>query len=204
VKIVTRGLLALVAAISIGALPTAAHAERVVHNDARGDLIYQTYNPETSESGEEPAPSATVGDVVRTAVRHRTSNVFVAVTFADLRRADDLSGHVLRLVTNEGLKRNVFLEVTKENPRGSLSMSKSAGPRVTCKGLSRDIDYSTEVLKFAIPRSCLGSPSWVRVGFMSYRYPDSSSYNGYIDDANKNQSYGGSAGPALGDRVSRN
>jgi len=42
----------------------------------------------------------------------------------------------------------------------------------------------------------------VRVGFGTLRYPDSPSYNGFIDDANLDSTYGSQA-PALGDRVSQ-
>jgi hypothetical protein len=202
-KNVSRGLLALAAAVSIGALPSAAHAERVVHNDAHGDVIYQTFDPETGESTEEVNPAVTAGDILRTAVRHRTSKVFVAISFADLRRDDATGGHFLRLVTNENLKRNVFLEVTKANPRGRLSFSKANGAPIACKGLSRDIDYSAETLRFEFPRSCLSNPRWVRVGFGTFRYPDSDSYNGFVDDANLDSKYGTQA-PALGERVRRN
>jgi hypothetical protein len=203
VKNVSRGLLALVAAVSIGALPGAAHAERVVHKDAKGDVTYSTYDPETGESTEEVNSTVKGGDILRTVVRHRTSKVFVAIDFADLRRDDATGGHFLRLVTNEGVKRNAFLEVTKEKPRGTLSFSKSSGAPVTCKGLARDIDYTANTLSFEIPRSCLSNPKWVRVGFGTFRYPDSDSYNGFIDDANLDSRYGQQA-PALGDRVSRN
>lgn len=202
-KNVSRGLLALVAAVSIGALPSAAHAERVVHKDAHGDVTYQTYDPDTGESGESVDPTVKAGDILRTVVRHKTDKVFVAIDFADLRRSDATGGHFLRLVTNEGLKRNAFLEVTEENPRGRLSFSKATGEPVTCKGLSRDISYADETLSFEVPRSCLSNPRWVRVGFGTFRYPVSDSYNGFIDDAQLDGTYGSEA-PALGQRVSRN
>lgn len=200
-KNVSRGLLALAAAVSIGALPGAAHAERVVHNDAHGDVNYSTYDEETG-THDEVNPSVKPGDIQRIAVRHKTNKVFVAVSFADLRRADASGGHFLRLVTNEGVKRNIFLETSKENPRGTLYFSKQNGGPIECKGLSRDIDYSAETLKFEVPRSCLGGPRWVRVGFQTIRYPDASVEGAYIDDATKDSTYGSQ--PALGDRVSKN
>ena len=43
----------------------------------------------------------------------------------------------------------------------------------------------------------------MRVGFGTFRYPVSDSYNGFIDDAQLDGTYGSEA-PALGERVSRN
>lgn len=202
-KTVSRGLLALVAAVSIGALPTAAHAERVVHDDARGDLTYSWYDEESGEMGTAPAPEEQAGDVTRTVVRHRTWNVFVAVSFADLRRADASSGHFLRVVTNEGLRRNVMIDVSAERPRGMMSFYTDKGARLTCRNLTRDIDYTNNSIRFQVPRTCLGNPSWVRVGFDTFRYPSSTSYDGYLDAANQVQDVG-AAHPVLGSRVSLN
>jgi hypothetical protein len=204
VKTTLRAVLAVATAAGIAlSLPASAHAERVVHHDARGDLTYSWYDAETGESGTEPAPGAQTGDVTRTAVRHRTSNVFILVTFADLRRDDASSGHFLRVVTNEGARRNVMIDVSAQQPQGVMSMYKDNGARLTCRGLGRHIDYSDETIRFEVPRSCLGSPRWVRVGFNTFRYPDSTSYNGFLDDANQVQDVGGDH-PALGSRVSRN
>ena len=128
-KNVSRGLLALVAAVSIGALPSAAHAERVVHKDAHGDVTYQTYDPDTDTSGESVDPTVKAGDILRTVVRHKTDKVFVAIDFADLRRSDATGGHFLRLVTNEGLKRNAFLEVTRRTPAARCPSRRRTGRR---------------------------------------------------------------------------
>ena len=200
-KNASRGLLALVAAVSIGALPSAAHAERVVHKDASGDVIASTYDGETATSTDVVEPDVKPGDILHTVVRHTTGKVIVRVFFADLRRADQTQGHFVRLVTNEGVRRNLFLEATKEHPRGTLYFSKPNGP-ADCKGLSYDVDYVAEKLSFEVPRSCLSGPRWVRVGVQTMRYPTASTDTNHIDDANKDAAYG--AQPTLGVRVHRN
>jgi hypothetical protein len=204
VKNASRGLLALVAAVSIGALPSAAHAERVVHKDGSGDAIYSTYDAETNQVSEEVQPAAKAGDITRTVVSHGTRKVALTVDFRVLKRGDALSGHWVRIVTNEGVKRDLFLQTTKEDPQGTLSFAKTAtGEPVTCKGLSHDVDYGDARVVIKVPRSCLSSPRWVRVGTMSYRYASSTSYDGYLDDANKVGAYS-TNGPVLGKRVSKN
>ena len=198
-KNVSRGLLALAAAVSIGALPSAAHAERVVYKDASGDVTASTWDGETTTDVVEPGVKP--GDILRTVVRHTTGKVIVRVVFADLRRADHTGGHTLRVVTNEGVKRQLFLETSSQNPRGTAYFSKPTG-MVECAGLSYAVDYAGETMTFAIPRSCLSGPRWVRVGFQTSRYPGASTDTNRIDDANKDAAYG--MQPTLGGRVHRN
>jgi hypothetical protein len=35
---------------------------------------------------------------------------------------------------------------------------------VTCSGMRHSFDYARNVATVSIPRSCLGKPSWVRIG----------------------------------------
>jgi hypothetical protein len=35
---------------------------------------------------------------------------------------------------------------------------------VRCAGLRHTIDYRTHTVRISVPRTCLGNPTWVRVG----------------------------------------
>ncbi len=76
--------LATTACLSAGTT-TVAHAEKVVHRDASGDVLKYAWSASHPDAGT-LAPNAQDGDIVRTVVDHRHDNVFVTMTLGDLRR----------------------------------------------------------------------------------------------------------------------
>jgi hypothetical protein len=180
----SRGLLALVAAAGIAALPAAAHADRAVHRDAAGDVIEQQYSEETGASNV-PAPTAEAGDITKVVVSHTDTRVVFVAAFNDLRRNDPTNAFFTRIVTNEGVKRDLMLFASPERPRGDIMFTRADGRPATCKGASRDIDYTANTVRLSAPRSCLSSPRWVKGGFGTYRY-NTASENPFIDDGQRN------------------
>src|SRR5512139_624553 len=71
------------AAVAVSLAPlsaSAASAERLTVADARGDMI----KVEEGGGNPRPVPRATIGDALRTTIRHTDRRVVVRVAFADL------------------------------------------------------------------------------------------------------------------------
>jgi hypothetical protein len=191
-----------VAAFGTAGLTSTAYAEKVVHNDTPADVLTITWDGET-EADPVPAPEATDGDILRTAVDHRLRKVILIVKYTELRRVDPVM-HFVSLVTNESLRRDVVVTPDADHPQGKVIFAKGSGTRLRCAGLERRIDYTANTLRLEIPRSCLSAPRWVRVGVGAVRTHETGPESGetFIDDANRNGALG-SAHPAFGARVRR-
>ncbi|GGO90837.1 hypothetical protein GCM10011584_23550 [Nocardioides phosphati] len=162
----SRRLLAVAgaAALSVG-LATPAQAEQWAHNDARGDVTVSS-GCDDSGSNCTDAVDATQAqpDVLRVVATHTTDRVKVTARYAEL-GPGLTKAHVLRVVTNEGLHRH-FAVVTDSGHVVVKEMDRdSDGSKVSCTGLRQSIDYTANTVAMSIPRSCLSSPRWVRVGF---------------------------------------
>ncbi|KQZ70078.1 hypothetical protein ASD66_10390 [Nocardioides sp. Root151] len=181
----------------------AAHAEKVVHRDARGDVIRQDYSFETETETETPVPTVKSSDITSTVVDHRRDNVFVTVRHAELdSHLDLLHGYLFSLVTNERLGRTVVLHVSPSTSRqGEVKLVTQAGRRVTCIGLRGRIDYRANTVRIRVPRSCLSNPRWVRAGIYTFHTGRDWS-RAFVDDANLNGRIR-NAGPVHGPRVRR-
>ena len=198
--LLTRAAITLtIAACGTAGLSSTAYAEKVVHDDPRGDVLSIPLGDNTEPV---PAPEETDGDIVRTVVDHRLRKVILTVRFAELRRVGPVM-HYIPLVTNESLRRNIWVRPDAEHPQGQVVFSTGSDRIVRCAGLERRIDYTANTLRLEIPRSCLSAPRWVRVGFGAVRsHMDGDTGEGFIDDGNRDGSFG-SAHPAFGARVRR-
>jgi hypothetical protein len=177
VKIRSRALVALAttATLALG-LASPAQAERIGRSDARGDVIRVT-----EQSGEltwDRVSAVTQGDMVRTIVDHRRGAVFYTARYRDLRRYRQDQYHLLRIVTPR-ITRDVELVVDPANPQGShpetgattYAFSNPRGQEFACEGLRTRIDYGADTVWIKVPRSCLRTPSWVRVAAATSRWP---------------------------------
>lgn len=157
----TISTLAVAAGLALGTVGTAAAAELTV-KDARGDVSKFAAASETTT----PAPGVKNGDVLRTAFRHNDRRISARVKFTELARIGQLGVHGLRLVTNEGVRRDVSILATKNMWRGQAEMSRPNGMPVDCD-ITHKIDYATNVVTLSFPRACVSDPRWVRLGFGS-------------------------------------
>jgi len=129
-------------------------------------------------------------------VNHLPRKVLVSMTFRELEKEKSVNGGLyvpsfgFRFRTSR-LVRNVLLR------DDTIEMRNGAGTKVSC-AMSARIDYESDFVVLRVPRSCLGTPRWVRVGGGS-GITDSSVYSLH-DDA---RSSDGSAGPHYGPRVYR-
>jgi hypothetical protein len=153
--------LAAVAVAILGVLTLltgSAHAARTAVVDARGDMW------KIDEGGTEPwpAPHATIGDVVRTTLRHTTHRVIVRVRYADLAK----TGKGFRLwidVRDEtGKVRIVGLDAPRRDRNGRVIFMTANGRDLDCAGIRHRIDYDRNLTRLSLPRTCLDTPRSVQ------------------------------------------
>ena len=153
--------LALAAGLTFGtAVP--ATAQSLAHVDQRGDL--QSFEGESEVPT--PAPATRNGDILRTTFNHRVHRITVRAKFADLRRVG-FRGDGIRIVTNEGVRREVSVFAYAGAWRGESEMTRPNGEPVEC-AVTHKIDYDTNVVTVGFPRSCVSDPRWVRLGLGSF------------------------------------
>ncbi len=169
-------------------LPTATHAESRVRHDARHDVV--------APSGH-ARPANASSDLTRVAVHHRARVVSVTAQVRDLAARPRTTILVTHIVTPD---RTYTVNVTRwEAQSARIFLVSSEDVPLKCRGDRGGMDAKRDVVRFAVPRRCLGRPAWVRVGvgLISFR-----GTQGLSDDAL-------TAGPAdindptLGRRLSR-
>lgn len=151
-----RLLALLVPAVLV--LPAAAHAEKVVTEDAIGDVLSLAADTVDIDQAL-PAPDYAGGDIVRTAVDHGDHRLRVSVRFRALER-DPFQFTVIRVKTRQGTY-EIVVERLGGNPIASIDRGSKA---VDCRGLKAKVDLRADLVTTSLPTSCLGAPRWVQVG----------------------------------------
>ncbi|MGD9959168.1 hypothetical protein [Nocardioides sp.] len=164
--LVASPLLVIGAGTDAGAETTlhAAAASSAAHHpsvrqvrDSRGDV-----QKVTDRAGQEtfaPAPSRRHGDITSLRVRHAGSAVVATVRMRSLSRHDRLFGAVLQLRTGRATYTAVLFRMAPGEP---LSTDFEGGGETACAGLRHHVSYRHDRITIAVPRTCLGSPAWVR------------------------------------------
>ena len=138
-------------------VPTAAYAEKVVFDDAVGDVVSVVDDMELQESV--LAPEYAGVDVLRTAVAHGANRLRVSVRFRALQR-DPFQLTIVHVKTPDG-----SFDLTVERLGGKPITSIVRGRKdVECGGLGAKVDLGADTLTTSLPTSCLGDPRWVQVG----------------------------------------
>lgn len=154
------------AAVALAAAP--AQAQQSSTRDAARDVTVFR-----GEGGTTTRAVIKNGDIRRTTIAHKAGKVTLRVSFRDLAK-----------------KGNGLLQYTDiRTPTSRYDLSVFAGPGnwagahpSSCAGAAHKINYRTNVFTYAIPRSCLGDPRWVRVGFATATYEGD---NQRVDDARR-------------------
>ena len=161
------GLLTAVAALAGSALvltAPAASATTLHHKDQAHDVVRFDDDSDVST----PDPGRVNGDIVHVKMWHSANRVGIKASFADLKRSGAFRMDILQIVTNEGLTRDATVfsgtDFTNHEWRGDVDLEKPNGESVKCH-VSHSVDYEADVLTIGVPRSCLSSPKWVRLGF---------------------------------------
>ena len=156
--------LAMLAAPS-GALAAQAPVSRLVLHDPTGDVWTI---PSTEDEPPVSAGDVPTADVVRAVVRHGRYRVVVKMTFTDLRRVDSQSYSAT--LASRGWFGGLFVSTGPGVWRGHHILVDEEFAKVKCPKLTHSIDYGTEQVTFAVPRTCIGRPNWVKVGLTNYMF----------------------------------
>lgn len=183
----SRALAALAGAVALtitGMSP--ASAAHWSHDDAVGDVQSQTdtFNEETGEENMgEPtgAPDNTDTDVIRVGVSHRTQRVVLKTTLRDVTVN---SGVVIYDIRTGNRRYSVLQRLGTDRMFPAFHISRGNGDRVRCTGVERSVDRAVNRATVSIPRRCVGSPGWVRVGVGAAKLnATETSFTALLDDA---------------------
>lgn len=159
----TRTIAPVVAVVlaTMVAVPLAgpAHAEKFVIADAKRDVVNVDYVSEDQT----PVPDNATADVVKAKINHTRGAVRFRVRLRDLSEPA-LTGVAADIKTN---KRRYSLSFFQSGKRTTLELAQPSGEPITCRGMKRSSNLDTDVVKFSLPRSCLGHPRWVRAGVIA-------------------------------------
>jgi hypothetical protein len=104
------------------------------------------------------------GDITRFTIRHSARKVILRTKFRELSRTDGFSMNIGAIRTNERMNRVVSVFFDSEfAPNGEVDLSRLNGDSVRCR-VGKSIDFTLNVIEVRIPRKCLSSPRWVKVG----------------------------------------
>lgn len=150
--VATAGALLLAGASS-------AQADTTSYTDAAGDVTSFTY-VDGSDPVVAEAPTRRRGDVRRVRLAHHESRVVVRYSMRDALSSEYGLFYGIRTPQADySLVRFRFAEGK------SVALTKGSSTKpIRCSGISWDIDHEAATVGMSIPRSCLGSPRWVRVG----------------------------------------
>jgi hypothetical protein len=149
-----------------------AHAEKYLEADAKGDVV----SLDSASEVQTPAPDNANADVVKTKINHTRGAVRFRIKLRDL-AGPVLTGVVADIKTSE---RRYTLSFFRSGKRTTLDLARSTGEPIRCRGKERSANVDTDVVKFSVPRSCLGRPKWVRVGVGALEVQENFTY---ADDA---------------------
>ena len=144
--------------------PLARDATSVALTDGTGDVW--VIGP--GEDDWDPFGERATIDTVAGTARHRARAVTASLTFLDLRRVQSKDFDV-RVRTGAGTYRAI-VSTDAEHPEGRHRLIDRSESRVACPGLTHEVDYGADTVRVRVPRTCLGSPPWVRVALSAYLF----------------------------------
>lgn len=156
---VACGLLAAVLLVGTtpGAGAAGTHPTRIALHDGPGDVW--RFFPKTEKSVRvDPFPLA---DETRMVIAHGSSTLVVRWWFVDIRKVGTQL-YWLELKTRDHHYQAVLTD--KPGHRQGQRYFQGDDGSTSCAGFTRTIDYAKDTVVMRIPRTCLGTPKWVRVG----------------------------------------
>jgi hypothetical protein len=151
----------------MAATPATAYAESVDDADTVGDMVRYSLGSGATT----PVPERTLNDISNTKLTHGDRRVGIKVDYVDLKRKarHRIQYLNLKMVTNEGARREIWLSATRRHPSGKLDMFNGPARRqdvVDCAA-RHSIDYEANVMKVGFPRRCASNPRWIRFKVLS-------------------------------------
>lgn len=145
--------------------PAAAHAEKLVHDDAVGDAEGWTYEQEFQLV---PAPQEATADITRTVAALGNRQLRVTIHFRDL-EARPRHDMVVRVRTP-----HTTFDVLAERQNASRPTVELTNPDddpFACRHLDVRYDGRADVVSVSVPTRRIASPRWVRVGVKASATP---------------------------------
>lgn len=159
----SRRRAAVLTALALLAAPVAtagtAHAGTWSHQDARGDVMRFSMTDDGETITRDPSDKTT--DITRISVNHSARKVTVTLKVRDLTRGDAMV--VGRLVTPKS-DFSVLVVRSAEMRMFTLTDQDADEVAVRCRGKKISLDAALDRIRLTLPRTCLGSPKWVRAG----------------------------------------
>lgn len=156
-------LVGLVLVLASGLVGGPAYADRVSHVDAAHDVRETLDGSPVSTA----APRRREPDILRVTVAHTLSQVRLRIRLAQL-TATSNQAEIAQIVTPD-FTAGVYVTRIPGLGVDSVSLIRGAGRLVDCSMLRHSMDVERAVIRVVVPRGCLDSPAWVRVGFAMSR-----------------------------------
>ena len=168
----TRTAVAVAAlAASVVLAPTSAFAKAVTLDDAQGD----TYKMQWVEGAEEPSFTESGvdlnADVDKATVSHTDKRISLVTRYASLKKTGlDISSGVM-MKTDDGAEWVMYASAYKGSEGWQASgysfsasgpVSRFAARGSICEGTKAHVDFEKDLLSVSVPRSCFGSPTWIK------------------------------------------
>lgn len=142
-------------------LPTVAHAEKVVTDDAVADARSYTVDWESEQEPEFVlAPDEVSTDIVRTVAAHGVTRLRVTVHFRDLQTTRPQMTFIK--VFSPG--RAYQLVVEKVPGSSAVAGLSTRADDVECRGLRAKVDGGEDMVTVSVPTACIDAPRWVQLG----------------------------------------
>lgn len=151
-------LAALLASVLGVLVPSAAHAASSTGADSRGDVVVQG----GAAPGRVDAGRAN-GDVTSSRLLHGRRAVTLELRFAALRATGSWHRHWFRLVTDEGVRRELAVTAGPGAWQGRARLTGVDRRPEGCMLRSSIVYGSGGTVRVVVPRACLSAPAWVRV-----------------------------------------
>jgi hypothetical protein len=115
-----------------------------------------------------PAPNQHRNDIRRTKIRHGLYAITIRAKFVELSRKPEFYILAVGLRTSAGVRRDLDIFVDGSDWQGSADLRRPNGSLVKCAASHR-INYTREVIRLRVPRSCLKDPRWVQTNLFNRR-----------------------------------
>jgi hypothetical protein len=185
-------LAAVALAAALVAVPTAAMADSQTHHDKAGDVLRHNNNLGTWAA----APSRAQADLLSTTVTHSAKTVRFTMKFRSLNRTG--TGLIFNFfIRTPRTTRILAISAHRGDWRGAASVLDEPTTSPVACHVTYTIDYTHNLVRGSVPRSCLGNPRWIRVAFLSSSYDTTS-----VDYSDQDRT-AGNGDPVYGPRIYR-
>jgi hypothetical protein len=149
--------------LGVGVAAPASAAELTL-KDARGDVWRHDEAGTASQ-----APNVRLGDVTRATIRHVRRHIVVTTRYVELARTGRYANYTIRLQDRQRHVREVVVEAGPRSWPGKARVFGGNGSIVRSCHVRHHIDYSANVVRVVVPRTCIGDGGAVRANLNDYR-----------------------------------